>query len=247
MLSKTFIKITKEFKNKNRQAIVEPEENDSTANADFDHNSDESSSSTVEQKLITTQSTFDILIIESISLTDHHADLEFTNLQQKQICNMIRNIMHIKLQLMINNIFDSIVQAIFVQTRTQIPASTSSTSSFVDSSFDLSNIESESYNSSIKSLSTDQVSYFDSEYKKEEDKTTLFSSSIESMMTTDKYVYYKNVYVFVDRLKNLVSQHEHSQIRNVLKSCLRDDAQIWHIYELSDTTKNLLRETSLSQ
>ena len=226
MFSKIFIKITKEFKNKNRQAIVESEKNDSTANADFGHNSDENSSNTdnVEQQLVTIQSAFDILIIENISLTDHHADFEFINLQQEQICDMIRNIMHMKFQFMINNIFDSIVQAIFAQTRTQISASTFS---FVDSSFDFSNhMKSEFYNSSIKSLSIDQVNYFDSEYKKEKDKTTLFSSSIEFMMTTDKYVYYKNVYVFVDRLKNLMSQHKHNQIRNVLKSCFRDDAQI---------------------
>ena len=75
----------------------------------------------------------------------------------------------------------------------------------------------------------------------------LFSSFIEFMMIANKYVYYKNVYVFVDRLKNLMSQHEHSQIRNVLKSCFRDDAQIWHIYELSDIIKDFFREISLFQ
>ena len=249
MLSKIFIKITKEFKNKNRQVIVEFEENDSTANVDFDHNSDENSSNinNVEQQLVTIQSVFDIFIIESISLIDHHIDLEFINLQQEQICDMIRNIMHMKLQLIVNNIFDSIVQAVFVQTRTQISVSTFSTFSFVDSSFDSFNIESEFYNSSIKFLSIDQVNYFDSEYKKEKDKTTLFSSFIEFIMIANKYVYYKNVYVFVDRLKNLVSQHEHNQIRNVLKNCLRGDVQIWHIYELSDIIKNFLREISLFQ
>ena len=127
---------------------------------------------------------------------------------------------------MINNIFDSIIQAIFAQIRTQISVSTFSTFSFVDSSFEFFNIKSEFYNSSIKSLSVDQMSYFDFEYKKEKNKTTLFSSFIEFIMITNKYVYYKNVYVFVDRLKNLMSQHEHNQIRNVLKNYFRDDAQI---------------------
>ena len=127
---------------------------------------------------------------------------------------------------MINNIFDSIIQAIFAQIRTQISVSTFSTFSFVDSSFEFFNIKSEFYNSSIKSLSVDQMSYFDFEYKKEKNKTTLFSSFIEFIMITNKYVYYKNVYVFVDRLKNLMSQHEYNQIRNVLKNYFRDDAQI---------------------
>ena len=115
MFSKIFNKITKESKNKNRQVIIESEENDFTANVDFDYNSDESNNNinNVEQQLITTQSIFDIFIIESILLINHHANLEFINLQQKQICGIIRNIMHIKFQFMINNIFDSIIQAVF--------------------------------------------------------------------------------------------------------------------------------------
>ena len=223
MFSKNFSKVTKEFKNKNRQIIVEFEKNDFTANIDFDYNSDENNNNidNVEQQLITIQSIFDIFIIESTSLIDHHADFEFISLQQKQICDMIRNIMHMKFQFMINNIFDSIIQAIFVQIRTQIFVSTFS---LVDSSFDFSDyIKSKFYNSSIKSLSIDQINYFDFEYKKKKNKTTLFSSFIEFIMITNKYVYYKNVYIFVNRLKNLMSQYEHNQIRNVLKNCFRDD------------------------
>ena len=44
MFSKIFDKISVKFKN--RQIIVESEKNDSTAHANFDHNSDESNNNT---------------------------------------------------------------------------------------------------------------------------------------------------------------------------------------------------------
>ena len=160
-------------------------------------------------------------------MTKNRAEFEFITLQHEQICEMIRNILHMKFQFIIINMLDFVIQ-VLKKIRTS-DLSKFSISSLDDSSFDFFDyVESESkfYYFSIKSLSVDQVNYFDSEYKKNKNKTILFSSFIESMMTTDKYVYYKNVYVFVDRLKNLMSQHEHNQIRNVLKSCFRDDAQI---------------------
>ena len=160
-------------------------------------------------------------------MIENRAELEFTILQHEQICEMIRNILHMKFQFMITNMLDFVIQ---VLKKIRIfDSSKFSTFSFDDSSFDFSNhVESESkfYYSSVKFLTAEQVNYFDFEYKKERDKTTLFSSFIEFMIITNKYVYYKNVYVFVDRLKNLMSQHEHNQIRNVLKTYFRDDAQI---------------------
>ena len=226
MFSKISDKISVKFKN--RYIIVESEENDFTVHANFDYNSDESSNSidqVIKQQLIITQSAFDIFIIENISLTENRAEFEFITLQHEQICEMIRNILHMKLQFMITNMLDFVIQ-VFKETRT-FDFSKFSIFSFDDSSFDSSDhVESKFYYSSVKSLTIEQVNYFDFEYKKERNKITLFSSSIESMMITNKYIYYKNVYVFVNRLKDQVSQHEHEQIRNVLNSCFRDDAQI---------------------
>ena len=55
MFSKIFNKITKKFKNKNRQIIVEFEKNDFIANVDFDYNSDENNNNidNIKQQLIT--------------------------------------------------------------------------------------------------------------------------------------------------------------------------------------------------
>ena len=82
MFSKIFNKITKEFRNKNRQVIVESEKNDFIANVDFDYNNDENNNNidNIEQQLMIIQSIFDIFIIENILLIDHHANFEFINL-----------------------------------------------------------------------------------------------------------------------------------------------------------------------
>ena len=168
MSSKIFDKTSVKFKN--RQIIVEFEENDFIAHANFNHNSDESNNSIdqiIKQQLIITQSVFDIFIIESISLTENRAEFEFTTLQHEQICEMIRNILHIKFQFMIINMLDFVIQ-VFKEIRT-FDFSKFSISSFDDSSFDfLDHVESESkfYYFSIKSLTIEQVNYFDSEYKK---------------------------------------------------------------------------------
>ena len=120
MFSKIFNnKIFVKFKN--RQIIVEFEENELIANFNFNHNSDENSSNidhASKQQLITTnQSFFDVFIIKSILLIDHQANFDFIILQQKQLCDMIRNILKINLQFMINNMFYSIIQTIFAQIR----------------------------------------------------------------------------------------------------------------------------------
>ena len=110
MFSKIFDKISVKFKN--RQIIVEFEKNDFTVHANFNYNSDESSNNInqiIKQQLIIIQSVFDIFIIESILLTENRAELEFTTLQHEQICEMIRNILHMKFQFMIINMLDFVI------------------------------------------------------------------------------------------------------------------------------------------
>ena len=61
----------------------------------------------------------------------------------------------------------------------------------------------------------------------------------------DKHIYYVDVYVFVDRLKNLISLRDENKFRIVLSQCLRDYVQKWHSLILFELKKNLLRIVSL--
>ena len=221
-----FEKNKKDIKNKKRQFTIESEESQIS----------NSSIATTSQELINIdnidQSTLDSSIVYNSSFVSQQTvlreDIEFISQQTKQICDMIRNILHMKLQFMITNTIDFILQTqmiAFTKDRTSAISSISAILAFDDDddSFDSSVIQLY-YTSSIKSLLIEQMRYFDSDYKKKR-QTTMFFSIIESMISANKHVYYKDVYVFVDRLKNLKSQHEHQLMRNVLKSCLRDDVQ----------------------
>ena len=44
-------------------------------------------------------------------------------------------------------------------------------------------------------LRAEKIKYFDSEYQ---------NAIIESIINVDKYIYYRDVFIFVDRLKNLI-------------------------------------------
>ena len=79
--------------------------------------------------------------------------------------------------------------------------------------------------SSLKSLIAEQMNYFD--FKKESKSNNIvikISFFFDLMIIVKKHTYYKNVYVFVNRFKNQVKQHDHEQIKNVIYDCLRDDA-----------------------
>ena len=91
------------------------------------------------------------------------------------------------------------------------------------------------------------MNYFDFRKKSKSNniviKTLFF---FDSIIIVKKHTYYKNVYVFVNRFKNQVKQHDHEQIENLIYDCLRDDANYWFTYELDDFIKKTFRHTSLN-
>ena len=62
----------------------------------------------------------------------------------------------------------------------------------------------------FKSLIAEQINYFDSKKESKSSNTvTKTSFFFDSMIIVRKHTYYKNVYVFVNRFKNQVKQHDH--------------------------------------
>lgn len=76
----------------------------------------------------------------------------------------------------------------------------------------------------VKQLRVENVKYFDFEIKQknenENEKLRLF---LIFVINVNKYVYYINVYIFVDKLKNLTKSHNVKLIINVFIFCFRDD------------------------
>ncbi len=66
------------------------------------------------------------------------------------------------------------------------------------------------------------------------------------VVNVGRHVFYRDIYAFVDRLKDMMNLRGEDKLRAVLPQCFRGSALIWHSTELSDMEKDLLRQASLS-
>ena len=83
----------------------------------------------------------------------------------------------------------------------------------------------------------DEIDFFDFEYE---------NSNNSLIINVDRHVFYRDVYAFTNRLRNLASLRENDKLRIVISQCLRDSALIWHFMKLFDVEKMLLRKASLN-
>lgn len=65
------------------------------------------------------------------------------------------------------------------------------------------------------------------------------------MVNVGKNVFYKDIYAFIDRLKDMAPIKGEDKLRTVIPQCLRGTALIWHSTELSDVQKETYRYTTL--
>ncbi len=63
----------------------------------------------------------------------------------------------------------------------------------------------------------------------------------EFMKHAEENIYFKNVYLFLKRMKNVAKMKNAAYIRKNLFTCLRDFTLQWYIFELFENIKNLLR------
>ena len=83
------------------------------------------------------------------------------------------------------------------------------------------------------------IDYFDS--RRSNDKNT------KIIVNIDRHVYYKNVFVFIDRFKNLEKNSFDHRVRELIVECMRDDALIWQTLKLNDIEKNMYRDAIIDQ
>ena len=104
---------------------------------------------------------------------------------------------------------------------------------FAFSSASETNVRRENSKRFFKKWTSKEIEFFDSTTNK-----------IEFVINLEKHVFYKNVYVFVNRLKNVASLRDENILRNIIFQCLRDTTLIWHSTELSNVEKSIYREMS---
>ena len=85
----------------------------------------------------------------------------------------------------------------------------------------------------------ENIDYFDS--RRENEKNT------KIIVNVDRHVYYKDVFVFIDRLKNFEKKSFDHRVRELIVECLREDVIIWHELKLKAIEKNMYRDASVNQ
>ena len=66
------------------------------------------------------------------------------------------------------------------------------------------------------------------------------------VVNAGRHTFYKDIYAFVDRLKDFVEIKGEEKVREVLPMCFRGESLTWHSTELTDLEKTLLRTASLT-
>ena len=92
-------------------------------------------------------------------------------------------------------------------------------------------------------LKADDVGYFDPSYEDPNGAT----KTDTSVVNAGRHVFYRDVYAFQDRLKDLVHSKGEDKVKEVLPTCLRGSALIWHSTELTELEKRGLRNASVDE
>ena len=68
-----------------------------------------------------------------------------------------------------------------------------------------------------------------------------------AIVTVNRYVFYRNVYVFVNRFKNIISFRDENKLRFVIFQCFRENAIVWHITKFSKMKKIYFKKIAIVQ
>lgn len=90
--------------------------------------------------------------------------------------------------------------------------------------------------SNVKEWNPEEIGFFDPDYE-----------GSGPVVNRGKSVFYRDVYAFIDRLKDMTHVRGLDKLRSVIPQTLRGSALIWHSTELSELEKRLLRKASLDE
>ena len=80
-----------------------------------------------------------------------------------------------------------------------------------------------------------ELKFFDSLY---EDKSAITDNAIEH---SDKDIYFRNIHIFIERIKNIAQIKEDALMRNNLYICLRETTLTWYTSSLENDQKKLIK------
>ena len=180
----------------------------------FKHKHDSSSSDIIS--IVWSNQNLDTMSFKQSS-NNALANFDFISKQMQTLLNTISVTINIKINRLNNEL------------RQLLQAATQQTSVFSSESTNVRH----SSKRSFKKWTSKEVEFFDSATKE-----------IEFVINFEKHVFYKNVYVFANRLKNVASLRDENTFKSIISQCLRDTTLIWHSTELSNVEKDIYREMS---
>ena len=76
----------------------------------------------------------------------------------------------------------------------------------------------------------------------------LFTSyDIESMIRDNKNIYYHNIYIFIERVLDLIAIKNQEFIKINFNICLKENALMWYIVELSTLERSTFRQIDFNK
>jgi hypothetical protein len=89
-------------------------------------------------------------------------------------------------------------------------------------------------NNRAKRWNSDEIEFFDLNF----DEKSTFTN--EAVLHVNKYIYYKNVHVFVKTIKKMIIMLEFKMLKKNLSSCLRESVLMWHTAKLFNVSRRIL-------
>ena len=100
------------------------------------------------------------------------------------------------------------------------------------------NATADAANRASSKLRAEDLGYFDPDYESERN---------EAIVSVGRHIYYRDMFVWIDHLKDLAKNHSEEEVRPMITQALRGGALIWYSTELSELEKDLLREASMER
>ena len=88
--------------------------------------------------------------------------------------------------------------------------------------------------------SSEDIGYFDPDYEDPSGKDS-------SIVTSGRHSFYRDVYVFTDRLKDLEKGSSGAKIKEYISGCLKGGALRWQARELTELERDFLREATIER
>ena len=87
-------------------------------------------------------------------------------------------------------------------------------------------------------LRVEDLGYFDPYHE---------SDNNEAIVSVGRHVYYRDMFVWVDHLKDLVKTHDEATVRSMVAQALRGGALTWYSTELTELEKDFLRDANMDR